>query len=193
MNHTLFLLSVLICGVLSSVMSEVTYGDEVKTSEVKILALTIKVPDTWERQEPSNRMRLAQFAVPAVGDDKEDGELTVYNFSGGGSERSNVDRWLAQFQSEGRKANVTRGVAPLGKYVCVDVQGTYNKSVGPPILRKTTPVPGSRMLAVMLSLENDGNYFLKLTGPKATVTAAEKAFRASFGGKSDSEKPFEFE
>jgi hypothetical protein len=46
------------------------------------------------------------------------------------------------------------------------------------------------MLAAILAVEGKGNYFLKLTGENATVTAAAEAFRASFGGKAADEKAF---
>ena len=49
------------------------------------------------------------------------------------------------------------------------------------------------MLAVMLTVENRGNYFLKLVGPAKTVAAAEAAFRNSFGAKADSEKEYKLE
>ena len=42
----------------------------------------------------------------------------------------------------------------------------------------------------ILAVEGKGNFFLKMTGEKATVTAAADAFRASFGGKEADEKPF---
>jgi len=46
------------------------------------------------------------------------------------------------------------------------------------------------MLAVILAVEGKGNYFLKLTGENATVSAAAEAFRTSFGGKEADEKAF---
>ena len=46
------------------------------------------------------------------------------------------------------------------------------------------------MLAAILAVEEKGNFFLKLTGENATVSASAEAFRASFGGKEADEKAF---
>ena len=66
------------------------------------------------------------------------------------------------------------------------------KPDGPPILRKTKDTPGQRMVGVILNLEGKAVYFMKLTGPDATVAAQLNAVRASFGGKLDDEKEYEF-
>ena len=85
---------------------------------------------------------------------------------------------------------VTQGKSPLGEYLIVDVIGTYNKPDGPPIAGKTIPVPGQRMLQVMLMNDDKGTYFLKLTGPEKTVSSAADDLRKSFGAKADDEKEY---
>ena len=72
----------------------------------------------------------------------------------------------------------------------VDVTGTYNKPIGPPIQQKTKAMPAARMLGVILAVEKKGNYFLKVTGPQKTVSAAAKAFRNSFGAAASKEKEY---
>ena len=47
------------------------------------------------------------------------------------------------------------------------------------------------MLGVILELEDKGVYYLKLTGPDATIKAQADAFRKSFGGDAKSETDFE--
>ena len=86
---------------------------------------------------------------------------------------------------------VTQGEFKDGKYVFADLSGTYNKSIGPPFLRKTEAVPDSRMLGVILAIEGKPYYFLKLTGSKKTVASIVDEFRASFGANAKNEKPFE--
>jgi hypothetical protein len=71
----------------------------------------------------------------------------------------------------------------------VEVSGTYNQSVGPPIRRQTKAVEGSRMLAVILQLDQ-GVYFLKLTGKDKTVKAQSKSLRQAFGGTAESEAEY---
>ena len=69
----------------------------------------------------------------------------------------------------------------------VDLKGTYNKPIGPPIRRQSKPTPGSRVLSAVVEGKN-GNYFLKFSGPESTVSDAEAAFRTAFGAKQSEEK-----
>ncbi|MCA9017301.1 MAG: hypothetical protein KDA77_18365 [Planctomycetaceae bacterium] len=164
-----------------------------KTNEVKIQDITLKVPANWKSSPPSNNLRLAQFEIPAVEGDKEPAELVISSFGGtGGGVSANITRWIGQFAAgKDRVVKVTQGDSKDGKYVFADISGTYNKSIGPPFLRKTEAVPDSRMLGVILAVEGKAYYFLKLTGPKKTVSSIVDEFRASFGANAKDEKPFE--
>lgn len=163
-----------------------------KTETVKVKDLTLDVPTTWDQQPPSNNLRLAQFVIPAAKGDKEPAELVVSSFGGGGGGvEANVKRWIGQFQEDGRKSKVTLGESEQGKYVLVELAGTYNKPDGPPFLRKTIPQPGSRMIGVILQIPNEGVYFLKTTGYDKTVAAAVDDIRAAFGADAESEKELE--
>jgi gluconolactonase len=164
-----------------------------ETREVKIEDLKLTVPASWKQQPPSNNLRLGQFEIPAAEGDKEPAELTIFNFGAGGGVKANIDRWVEQFQPDDRKTKSTQGKCSLGDYVLVDVSGTYKKPVGPPRLGKTEPMPGARMLGVILSVEKKGLYFLKLTGPEKTVAAAAGGIRTSIGAKAGDEKPWDGE
>jgi gluconolactonase len=165
---------------------------EPKTDEVKIDDITLIVPKTWKQGEPKNKMRKAEFLLPAVEGDKEPPELVIYYFgSFSGSIQANVNRWIGQFEPTGRKMKVTQGESPHGNYVVVDLSGTFNKPVGPPILQQSRPLPGARMLAAILTVEEKGHYYLKLTGLEKSVAASANAFRASFGGDATKEKEVE--
>ena len=179
-----FLLTVAIAMAIGPVRAE-------ETTDVKAADITLKVPTSWKQQPPENRLRLAQFAIPAAEGEKNPGELSVFNFGSGGTVEQQVARWINQFQPDGRKIEARRGkVANLGEYVVVDLAGTYNQPDGPPILRRTVPVPDSRMLVAMIQTDN-GDYFLKLVGGKQTIAGAADAFRAMFGADRESEKPLE--
>lgn len=159
-----------------------------KTKEVKAGKIMLTVPETWKQKPQANRMRLAEFEVPASDGDKEPGEFVVFYFEGGaGPVDANVERWVGQFEKDGRKEKIISGESPQGKYTLVDLTGVYNKSIGPPIQKKSKRLEGWRVLNVMLQTDS-GDYFLKLDGPKETIAAAEKAFRASFGAKKETEK-----
>lgn len=158
-----------------------------KTTDVKLRALTLKVPATWKQVPSQSSMRLATFQVQAAGDGMP-GELTIYNFpGGGGSAEANISRWIGQFESKGRESKVTSGKAGKHDYIFLDASGTYNQPIGPPIRRQSKPVPNSRMLGVILTLDA-GVYFLKMTGPDETILAQADALRQSFGGDVATEK-----
>ena len=158
--------------------------DEVR--EVKVGEITIKLPTNWIQQAPSNRLRLAQFAMPAAAGDEQPAELSIFAFGAGATVAQQVQRWRGQFEPTGRQFKGSRGKSPLGEYIFVQLSGTFNKPAG----RRTTPLPGARMLMVMIAVAGKGNYFLKLVGPEKTVSAGSQAFRAAFGASAD-ESPLE--
>ena len=163
------------------------------TVDVKIADLELKVPKSWKQSDAPRAMRLATFEIPAAEDDKEKGELAVSSFpGGGGGPDANISRWVGQFSAEGREAEVHQGTAGENEYFLVNVSGTFGKTSGPPFASKTTPTPGQRMIGVILNVKGQNVYFLKLTGPDATVAAQMDAVRASFGGQADTEKKYEF-
>ena len=175
---------------LLSLVSTAAFADD--TTAVKIKSLTLNVPSTWKKAPNANSMRLATYAIQAAEGDKEPGELTVFSFGGGGGDVGpNLTRWIGQFASEGRMSKVVKGKAGENDYYVANISGTYNKPDGPPILRKTKPTPGYRMLGVILILKDKGVYYLKMTGPDKTIAAQEKALRAAFGGSAESEAVYD--
>ncbi|MCA9078803.1 MAG: SMP-30/gluconolactonase/LRE family protein [Planctomycetaceae bacterium] len=161
------------------------------TREVKAGPLTLNIPESWKQEQPSSRLRLAQFVIPAAEGDPEGTEL-VLSGPFGGSAQANVQRWINQFDADGRELKMTQGETEQGKYILVDLTGTYNKSVGPPQFGKSKAMPGSRMLAVML-MSKAGNFFFKLAGPEKTVTNAADGLRASFGADAEKESEYTLE
>ena len=170
----------------------VTADEATGTTDVKIKDLTLALPKSWKDVKSASTMRLATYNTPIAEGDKEPGELTIFSFGGGGGDvGSNISRWVGQFNSGGRSATVKKGKSGANDYYIVDVAGTYKRSIGPPIQQKTEPVEGFRMLGVILELEGKGVYYLKLTGPDATIKSQADAFRKSFGGDAKSETDFE--
>lgn len=162
--------------------------DTAKTREDKLKGLTLTVPESWKQLPQKSSMRLATYEIPGQKEDDEPAELAIYNFPGGGGPvESNIRRWIGQFESKGRKHKVTIGSANEKPYYVVEVTGTYNQPVGPPIRRQTKAVEGARMLAVILQLDQ-GVYYLKLTGKDETVKAQNDLLRAAFGGDVKTEK-----
>lgn len=156
--------------------------------EVKVGAITMRVPEAWKQQPPSNRLRVAQFSIPAVDGDEQPAELSVFEFGPGGTVSQQVQRWIGQFEPAGRMFKAATGKSTHGEYVYVALSGTYKKPNGPRIQQRTIPMPGARMLVAMIAVEKKGNYFLKLVGHDKTITANTQAFRAAIGA-SDDERP----
>lgn len=194
LNKSCFLLSLVLffAGTSSIRAEDASKEGGAKTIEVKASDLTLQVPTTWKQLQPANNLRLAQFEIPAPKANLEAAELVVSGPFGGSADQ-NIQRWIGQFEPEGREAKMTQGDSSQGKYVLVDMTGKYNRPVGPPMLRKTETVEGHRVINVMLTVGagRGGNYFLKLTGPRETVAAAAEQLRAAFGASSSKESPYE--
>lgn len=168
--------------------------EKVVAAEKAVGDIKLQVPADWKEQPPANRLRLAQFAIPAVEGDKDPGELVVSFFQGdGGGIDPNLKRWNDQFTGEDKKIKLTKGECAQGTYYFSDVSGTYLKPIGPPIAGKKEPTPGYRSVGIILQVKEKGNYFLRLTGPDKTITAATEKFRQSFGGDASKEKPHELQ
>jgi hypothetical protein len=156
-----------------------TFG-HADSSPVQVGALELKIPGSWKKEQPTSSMRAAQFAVQ---EGKEKIEYIVYYFGGGGGGiDANINRWIGQFATEGRTHERTQGESKNGPYHLVDIQGTFNKSVGPPMMGKTTPVPGSRVLAAVVQTAK-GSYFIKFIGTQDTIKKHKNDFLDSFGVK----------
>lgn len=166
-------------------------AEPAKTRTVEAGELKLKVPEAWQQKPASSTMRLAQFTIPKVEGDAENGEFVVFFFGGAaGGAQANVERWIKQFQAKDRKVTLREGKSPQGEYVFVDLRGTWNKPVGPMIQQKTVPMPHARVLGVILAVKGQGNYFIRLTGPEKTITANADAFRTAIGANEKSEKEY---
>jgi hypothetical protein len=142
-------------------------------------------PAAWTAAPTTSSMRVAQFAVPRAKGEAADAELIVYYFGGsGGSVDANIDRWIGQMeQPDGRKSSEvakrsTRNVNGL-PVTLVDVSGTYVAEMTPGSSQRHNS-PNFRLRAAVVTTPN-GPYFIKLTGPAATVAAAEADFERFLG------------
>src|SRR5437762_2081904 len=142
--------------------------------------LRFKAPDGWVTEKPSSGMRMAQYKLPKVEGDGEDGSAVLYYFGAmqGGSAQANIDRWISQMQqvdnSAAKDKAKTENLTVNGlKITSVDVSGTYTAEMA----------PGSgtfhnnanyRLLAAVVETPK-GNYFLKLVGPAKTVGRWEQS------------------
>ena len=102
----------------------------------------------------------------------------------GGAIEDNIARWVGQFAKPDDKdiKKETKEIQGQKVYF-VDISGTYKDSVGGPFAGgKVIERPDYRMLAAIIATEKDGNYFVKLYGPKKTIAANEEAFNKMIEG-----------
>ena len=151
-----------------------------KDGKALIGPLRLAVPKGWTNQ-PAGGMRAAQWEIAGA---KGAGaaSLVVYYFGAGGagSVEDNLTRWYGQFQPEGDAKEVTpktekktvQGMA----VTMTEVEGRYVASMTPGASEKNDEA-GWMLLGAIVETPK-GAYYFKMTGPKATVGAARKDFRA---------------
>jgi hypothetical protein len=124
---------------------------------------------------PPGGMRAAQLEYK--GSDGKTAEAIFYYFGQGqgGGTQANVNRWLGQFEEPKDKINskVEEKKVGSGKITYVEAEGTYKSGMPG---AAPTPKPGTKLLGAILESPN-GNVFARMTGPIATVKAADADFR----------------
>jgi hypothetical protein len=132
-----------------------------------------KVPATWT-EERGSAMRVATYKVPGAGPDAA-GECAVFFFGPGqgGSVDANLERWSRQFEGNPKPERSERRVNDLPVTVA-RLAGTY-LAPGGPSMQSQGKRPGYRLLGAIVEAP-EGLVFFKLTGPAATIRAAERGF-----------------
>jgi hypothetical protein len=139
--------------------------------------LTFDAPGNWTEEQPSSAFRTAQFGLPRVEGDAEDGELVVYFFGPGqgGPVQQNLDRWRGQFKTPDggpvpdEDVEVQTFQVGAGPVTVLEVEGRYEASMMPggPVAETKDDY---RMIAAII--EAGGNkWFVKALGPDATMRA----------------------
>lgn len=144
---------------------------------VSVAGISFLPPKGWRAEAPSSSMRVAQFSIPGKSG-AGPASLVVYYFgkNQGGSPAENVARWEGQFtdpagqKARGSVAKITRNGLEI---TTVTAAGTYDAGI--PMGGASTPEPNSALWGAIVS-GPEGNVFLKVTGPRPTVSASEKDF-----------------
>lgn len=133
------------------------------------------VPKTWT-DLPGSSMRVATYKVPPA-KAAEPGEVAVFFFGPGqgGSIDANVERWSRQFEGTPKPTRSLKNVNGL-PLTLVQIAGTY-LAPGGPMMQSQGKKPDYRLLAAIAEAPQ-GLIFFKLTGPAATVAAAQADFDA---------------
>lgn len=143
--------------------------------------LTYTAPSAWKPRPAASTMRVAEFVVPRTAGDPEDAEVVIFYFGGGGgSVDANIERWIGQFQQPGGapakgSARNSFAVGAL-KVTTVDVDGAYVAETRPGSGERLNK-PKFRMRAAVVETPR-GPYFVKFTGPQATVSQGLPTFDA---------------
>jgi hypothetical protein len=141
-----------------------------------IEGLYLRAPATWATLEPSSAMRKAEYSIPGPGGE---GNFVVFFFGqgeGGGAD-ANLERWIAQMEGpNGGPATATRSEMTVNNVSIksVTVTGTLLPSTMSGITEKR---PGWKMLGSVVEGPG-GPWFLKATGPEATLDAERMGYSA---------------
>ena len=137
--------------------------DSNKNKLINIGDLRFVLPNSWEQENPSNSMRLAQFLLP--GKDKN-ARLVVF-FGIGGTIRDNLQRWYKQFENENLEGDSNRPREWIENINNFDVnftylEGTYLKSN----MRMNGPIEKMKDYALLAAIVStpEGKYYFKTTG-----------------------------
>lgn len=146
--------------------------------------LVFTVPEGWQKRAPSSSMRLAEYGLPGSGGEAE---LTVFSFGRGegGDAAANVNRWIGQFTAPGGGAaeHATRKMEADGLSVTiVEATGTYTPTAMGPMAPRSEPRPDQRLFGLIVEGGPEGNVFVKVTGPQATISEQEARLSALAAG-----------
>jgi len=145
---------------------------------VELGKLRSRAPADWAQEKPDDPSFYRQYRLDAVGDDKDNAQLTI-RFLGEGTRDSaeeQVQRWKAMFfPPEQKRMDDVARVRKLkvggasGTYL--DVRGDYKGIPGNP----ATPRQNYRLLGVYFDTPQ-GPYVVRLFGPADTVGFYRKEF-----------------
>lgn len=147
----------------------------------KVGEFTFSRPADWQWVEVNSVMRKAQMKVTDA-TKKESAEVIFFFFGegGGGLTQANIDRWLSQFAEPREKLNSkVENITVAGRKVTyVHAEGTYQSGMpgGP-----KTPQPDTMLMGGIIESEQ-GNVFIRLTGPVTLAKASQSEFRKMVEG-----------
>lgn len=149
---------------------------------VKVAKETIEftASGTWKQVTPKSGMIEAEIKLAKLGDDTEDGRLTI--MGAGGTIEANITRWQGQFvEEDGEAVEAKTEVKTIREHEVhfVDISGTYLDMPGGPFAGgKAIERENYRMLAAIVETKDHGNYFVKLYGPQHTIEQNKAHFES---------------
>jgi hypothetical protein len=146
----------------------------VAAEDFTVTGVTFTKPDTWKKVAPSSSMRKAQLAI---GQGAELANVVFFHFGpgGAGGVDANVTRWLRQFKEPKDQLNAKTESKKVGNSTLTFVRAEGTFMDGGPFGPKTAK-SGYMMFAAIMEA-GQGPIFVKMTGPKKTVSASVKDMR----------------
>jgi len=143
--------------------------------------LTFTAPSDWVAEKTTSAMRVAQYKLPKVAGDEDDGSLVIYYFGQGqgGTATANIERWVNQMQqtdgasSKDRAKQSTLTINGL-KVETVEISGIYTAEMAPGSGTFNNK-PNFKMRAAVVETPK-GSYFIKLVGPEKTINNQDQPF-----------------
>lgn len=148
-------------------------SDEPTSAVLSLPRLELDLPAGWQAEAPTSTMRAAQARISGPGGEAE---LTVFHFGEGkgGGIAENLQRWVDQIEF-GPGSSTHREEFTANGYTIywVDFQGTLK--AGQMGMAPALPVPNARLLGAVIEGPG-GPWYLKATGPDATLAPQRDAF-----------------
>lgn len=140
----------------------------VEPTEKTIGGVKFEIPAGWEEKALSSTMILGEYSLPGTAGV---GRLTLS--TAGGGTAANIDRWKGQFQRGPDDPEAKESpIAIDGKEgTMIEIHGAFNDTFG-----GGGPKTNWQLLGVAIPIDTQHNYFVKLTGPKETLTAKRDEF-----------------
>jgi hypothetical protein len=156
---------------------------ELNGQAVTLAGITFRPPSDWKDLGPSG-MRKADYTYGPVDGDTDSATVSVFYFgpNSGGGVMDNIERWIGQMSlpngEDPHKSAVQNSFTVDGMTVhMVELDGTFNASMGGPMSGSVEAMPDYKMAAAVLE-GPEGNVFFKLTGPKKTADQMITGFDA---------------
>lgn len=140
--------------------------------------LSFERPADWKWVQVASMMRKAQLSVPSKGDLKA-AEIVFFHFGqgSGGSVQENAQRWLNQFDKKPDNGKTEETSLGGKKVYLVSTEGVFQSGMPGGAM---TPMENYALLGAMVE-GPEGLIFVKMTGPKATITESREKFLAFIG------------
>jgi len=134
-----------------------------KPQSRRIGGIKFDFPADWEEKPTSSTVLLGEYSVPGSG-----GAARLTFSTAGGGTAANLDRWKGQFQRgpndpEPNESQLTIDGKPAS---FIELNGSFQDMFGGGGTKSDW-----QLLGVAIPIDGDHNYFVKLTGPRQTVSA----------------------